>query len=70
LVGDGVFVVDHELSVTAFTFVVLLSVVGFAILDCLTTYAAGADEHILGFCRYQDSNSASLSFLGYGHPYI
>jgi hypothetical protein len=70
LVGDGVFIVDHELSVIVFISVVLLSVVGFAILDDLTTCAAGADEHILEFWRYQDSNSASLSFLGYGHPYI
>jgi hypothetical protein len=42
-----VFVVRHELSVTIFAFMILLSVVGFAILDYLSARAAGADEHIL-----------------------
>ncbi len=47
LFGDGVLVIGYELSVTILVFVILLSVVGFAILDYLTTRAAGADEHIL-----------------------
>jgi hypothetical protein len=40
------FVVSHELAVTIFAFIVLLSVVNFAILDHLTTCAAGANEHV------------------------
>ena len=40
-------IVGHELSVTFFTLMVLLSVVGLTILNYLTACAAGADEHDL-----------------------
>lgn len=40
-------VVGHELSITVFAFMVLFAVVSLAVLDYLTTRAAGADEHVL-----------------------